>query len=636
MTPSGTRGTYSEVLLPEASWWWSPSWLRLRFTSAVTPAAAATPASTFPALFFLDGFFAVGFGSDFFAFWYFATPLAVFQVAQPSIAFRFVMIFIGLLSSGLCRRAPLPRDVDGTPECDESRFLDGLGKRRVGRHPVRDRLDGRFRVQRYDSRFDQVGHVRPHHDQPEQLAVARLVDGLDPADRLVLHDRARVRDPREPPDGDVVTVLLASLALGQTDARDLRVGVDRTRHAAIVDDGVVAERVFGRDLALAEGRVRELPVAGAVAHGVDVRNGRPAVLVGGDALAPVVLDADLLEAQPLDRRAAADRDEHQIRLDGLALAEVHGERAARLLDFRALLLEVERDPAPPELLGELLGRVGVLLRDQARKHLDDRHLRAEALEDRCELAADDPAAEHDEPARDLRLGEQTGGVDAELRVEPLDRRPQRKRPRRDDRRFEGHVLAALHGDRVRVLEPPRTLRPFDAVRFEQGGDARRHLVHDRVLPLVRRLEVELRRIDADAELREALLGGLQEERGLHPRLRVDAADAQARPAQLRLLLDAHDVGAELGGPDRGGIAAGSSSQYRDVTFHDSILSTEKIVKTPRVKLTPPRLPASHVRRPALERLLDEAERRRLTSIVAGPGFGKSTLAASVAAEHGWH
>jgi DNA-binding SARP family transcriptional activator/tetratricopeptide (TPR) repeat protein len=60
------------------------------------------------------------------------------------------------------------------------------------------------------------------------------------------------------------------------------------------------------------------------------------------------------------------------------------------------------------------------------------------------------------------------------------------------------------------------------------------------------------------------------------------------------------------------------------------------VKTPRVKLVPPRLPTSHVARPALERLLDEAERRRLTSIVAGPGFGKSTLAASVATERGWH
>src|SRR5215217_4686589 len=60
-----------------------------------------------------------------------------------------------------------------------------------------------------------------------------------------------------------------------------------------------------------------------------------------------------------------------------------------------------------------------------------------------------------------------------------------------------------------------------------------------------------------------------------------------------------------------------------------------MARTPRVKLVPPRLPASHVRRRRLETLLTEAESRRLTSIVAGPGFGKSTLAASVAAERGW-
>jgi ATP/maltotriose-dependent transcriptional regulator MalT/DNA-binding SARP family transcriptional activator len=60
-----------------------------------------------------------------------------------------------------------------------------------------------------------------------------------------------------------------------------------------------------------------------------------------------------------------------------------------------------------------------------------------------------------------------------------------------------------------------------------------------------------------------------------------------------------------------------------------------MARTPRVKLVPPRLPASHVRRPELETLLLEAENRRLTSIVAGPGFGKSTLAASVAAGRGW-
>src|SRR5262249_36410760 len=133
-----------------------------------------------------------------------------------------------------------------------------------------------------------------------------FVDRLHPADRLVLHQRAGIRDPREPPGRDVVAVLLASLRLGEADAGDLGIGVDRPRHRTVVDDRVVAARIFGRDLALTEGRVRELPVAGAVADRVDVRNGRAPVFVGGNPLAPVELDARRLEAEVLDVGAATD------------------------------------------------------------------------------------------------------------------------------------------------------------------------------------------------------------------------------------------------------------------------------------------------------------------------------------------
>ena len=55
-------------------------------------------------------------------------------------------------------------------------------------------------------------------------------------------------------------------------------------------------------------------------------DGGAAVLVGGDPLAPVELDAELLEAEALDERAAADGDEHQVGLDGLAVAEVDRQR----------------------------------------------------------------------------------------------------------------------------------------------------------------------------------------------------------------------------------------------------------------------------------------------------------------------
>src|SRR5204863_2625605 len=204
---------------------------------------------------------------------------------------------------------------------------------------------------------------------------------------------------------DVVAVLLAGLLFGEADAGDLRVGVDRAGNAAVVDDGVVAQRVLGRDLAFAEGGVRELPVAGAVADRVDVRLGRAAVLVGGDALPLVELDADLLEAEILHGWPAPGRDEHQVGLDGLP-AEMDAQPTAGVLDLVTGGLEVECDPALLELLRELLPRVRVLLRDQLGEHLDDRHLGAEAPEDRGELAADDSAPEDDEVPGDLRLREQ--------------------------------------------------------------------------------------------------------------------------------------------------------------------------------------------------------------------------------------
>src|SRR5581483_382554 len=143
----------------------------------------------------------------------------------------------------------------------------------------------------------------------------------------------------------------------EADAGDLRVRVDRTRHGAVVDDRLVAARVLGGDLTLAERGVRELPVSGAVADRVDVRHARAAVRVGRDALAPVVLDSRGLEADPLDERAAPDRDEHQVAVDGLAVAEANRERVALLLDLRALLAEVQGDAALAERLRELPGRV---------------------------------------------------------------------------------------------------------------------------------------------------------------------------------------------------------------------------------------------------------------------------------------
>ena len=54
-------------------------------------------------------------------------------------------------------------------------------------------------------------------------------------------------------------------------------------------------------------------------------------------------------------------------------------------------------------------------------------------------------------------------------------------------------------------------------------------------------------------------------------------------------------------------------------------------RTPATKILPPVLPAAWVDRPELLRRLDEVGARRLTTVVAGAGFGKSTLLAAWAA-----
>ena len=144
-------------------------------------------------------------------------------------------------------------------------------------------------------------------------------------------------------------------------------------------------------------------------------------------------------------------------------------------------------------------------------------------------------------------------------------------PGRDDRRLEVDVLAALDRDRVRARELAVALDPLDAVGLEEPGDAARHLLDDAGLPLVGGGEIELRRLDRDAELRERVVRLVEEVRGLHPGLGRDAPDAQAGAAELGLLLDARDLRAQLGGADRCGVAAGATAQNCDIDIHEAIV-----------------------------------------------------------------
>ena len=71
---------------------------------------------------------------------------------------------------------------------------------------------------------------------------------------------------------------------------------------------------------------------------------------------------------------------------------------------------------------------------------------------------------------------------------------------------------------------------------------------------------------------------------------------------------------------------------------EATAASEPARHTPAAKLARPALPGSCLERPALQKRLDEAFGRRLTTVVGGAGFGKSTLVAAWAAdiESAWY
>ena len=94
-------------------------------------------------------------------------------------------------------------------------------------------------------------------------------------------------------------------------------------------------------------------------------------------------------------------------------------------------------------------------------------------EDRGELAADDAAAEDDEPTRDLGLREQAGRVDAERESRPGIGGRSGNEPVATT--AEPNFTSSPPSTEIvlRVREGALAVHPLDAVRLEEPRDARR-------------------------------------------------------------------------------------------------------------------------------------------------------------------
>ncbi len=202
----------------------------------------------------------------------------------------------------------------------------------------------------------------------------------------------------------------------------------------------------------------------------------------------------------------------------------------------------------------------VLVGDQVRQGLDDRHLGAEGGPHARELAADDAAAEHDDGGRHVVEVERlVGGHHATADLQARERAGVGAGGQHD---MLAGVPLAVHLDGVRADEAAVALDEGDRVGLHQALQALVEAGDDAVLVGVHGGHVDALERGAHAVLL-ALAGRVGDLGRVQQGLGRDAAVVQAGPADLAGLDQGHGQ-SELRGAQGSGVSAAPSTQDHDV------------------------------------------------------------------------
>src|SRR5712691_2450351 len=296
-----------------------------------------------------------------------------------------------------------------------------------------------------------------------------------------------------------------------------------------------------------------------------------------DARAHPVIDGDpesirrqsrLLD--PGEIRDAAGAQQHLVAFEALLLPVDLGddrEDRARALHRRDLRARPYLDAARLQRAHEEADKLGIGERDRLREHLEHGHLAPDFGEERAELHAHRPGADHQQAPRDLSEGERAHVVERLRGRQALDRRDPNLRAGRDDHRARVDRLFAGGGADLQLPgrhEGALALDEIDLPSLEQRLDPRHELRHDAILPRDRLREIEARSADLDAVL---VAVGRQTVRvaRVEQRFRGDAADGHARAADA-VTLDQCDLRSLYAGVQRGDVATRTSAEDRDVVW----------------------------------------------------------------------
>ena len=457
------------------------------------------------------------------------------------------------------------------------RLGHGFRQRRVRVDGPRQLLDRALQAERDGGLGHELRGARPDHVHPENLIVLLLGHDLHEALGLARDLRPAEGEKRERAHDHVVAPLLR-LAFGQADAADLGIAIRARRHVVVVErpDFASGDPLGHRD-SLGRRQVRKLRMPGPaerddIADRRDAGYVRAVLLVHAD-IPLLEREAHVLDAETIRYRTAPGGDEQVLRgtLLDLPVRQLHLEVDAARARLRACDrgARLHRDALLAKRLLQLRRDGLVLERDEAGQQLEERDLAPEPAEDRRELDADRTCAQN---GQRLRHVSQVDRLVARDDARPIDldaRHAARRGAGRHDNlaRLKRLRLAAAHLHAAAARQTRAALDPVDLVLLEQELDAFGETLDDLVLAGLHAGHVDRRALRGVAE-RDApllrVLHDLERVRVLEQRLRGDAAPIEARAAERRLALDHGHVQAELGGADRGDVAAGARADNQDV------------------------------------------------------------------------
>ncbi len=328
------------------------------------------------------------------------------------------------------------------------------------------------------------------------------------------------------------------------DRADLGEGEDDARNDVVVHRRVVARNVLGGDLALDHRDVRQPRAPNEVADGVDALQIRPQMVVGDDAAA-VELEPRLDEAiKPRRVRLAPHRDEHVFAVVGLLPLGRRRRDALQIAGVADALharVDVDRDATLGERAGErqLTSASSLAMIDGSISTMVT--FVPIALNMHASSTAITP------PPMQTRLSGTFGMfIASSLKITLRPSRPgnggrigtepfARIRLRARSSCVEPSFILTLTCPGVHVR---RALENRHPVGLEQLAHAPGQLLHHLVLEGDDRLHVERRLGLRAGSQRFKMLAALVKLRDVQERLRRDAADVEARPADILLLDDA--------------------------------------------------------------------------------------------------